>query len=368
MRVLHLVNDLLETSGGPTRSVQLTASYLEVVGIENEIWHQGSAGRMLDLGREVGCENLPNVLKKSVSITNIFQLGNKLSAFDIVHIHGLWTPFIHAAAMMCRSRSVPYVVAPRGMLEPWALQQKKLKKKIAWVVYQKHDLQRASSIHCTSPLEADNVRRLLPCIKVEMIPNGTLLPDLSKRVPYRDRRALRLLFLSRIHPKKGVDLLIDVWSKLRPKGWECVICGPGDVWYIDSLKKRIARSGLTSEIQIIEAVSGKQKDLLFRSADLFVLPSHSENFGIVVAEALAYELPVVTTNQTPWSELELFNCGWFVEDSLHGIAEGLCNAMALSESERAVMGTNGRSLVASKYTWDAVADRTRQMYLRCIES
>ena len=188
-----------------------------------------------------------------------------------------------------------------------------------------------------------------------VLTNGVDIPTAAAshtRAPDQPRTAL---FLSRIHPVKGLDRPIDVWNAARPQGWRLRIAGPGASGYCDEVARRIVRAGLERQVSLEGPVYGAAKTQAFISADAFLLPSHSENFGIVVAEALAHGVPVLTTTATPWQVLESEHCGWWVSPTSEAIARGLTAVVAASDETRKAMGLRGRALVKRQFAWRAIA-------------
>lgn len=247
------------------------------------------------------------------------------------------------------------------MLEPWALAYRAWKKKIAWQLYQRRDLHAVTVFHATSEMEAESIRRQGLRQPVIVLPNGVVLPCATRR-PKADGEFREALFLSRIHPKKGLDLLVTAWSRLRPPGWRLTIAGNDDGGYKTILDEMIRNSGAADSIRYVGPAYGESKDALYREADLFVLPSHSENFGIVVVEALAWSIPVITTTGTPWNALATEGCGWWVPVTEAGIAGALAEATSLSSEALASMGRKGRRLTEVYYDWDSIALRFREAY------
>jgi glycosyltransferase involved in cell wall biosynthesis len=170
------------------------------------------------------------------------------------------------------------------------------------------------------------------------------------------------LFLSRINPKKGLPMLLDVWKKLAPKDWRLVIAGNDDSNHLPVLERQIVELGLSGQVELVGPLFGDAKEQAYLNADLFVLPSYSENFGIVVTEALGYQVPVLTTTGCPWKELETEQCGWWVEPTPSGIESGLVRAFAATDTERWEMGVRGRELVKQKYLWPAIAENMSIFY------
>ncbi|MEA2113924.1 MAG: glycosyltransferase, partial [Thermodesulfobacteriota bacterium] len=256
---------------------------------------------------------------------------------------------------------VPLVISPRGMLEPWARSYRSFKKTIAWYLYQRRDLQAAAVLHATSQQEAENLQALGLSIPIAVIPNGVDLPDIP--VPgTRKSKTKTALFLSRVHPIKGLVNLVQAWATIRPAGWQMLIAGPDEGGHQAEVEQEIIRQGLTDTFKFIGPVADEDKWELYRSSDLFVLPTFSENFGIVIAEALASEVPVITTRGTPWQELETHNCGWWVDIGVEPLAKALEETINLSPEERQAMGRRGRLLVAQNYSWDKIGQEMVAVY------
>ena len=220
---------------------------------------------------------------------------------DLVHSHGLWQPANHWASSFARDRQVPLVIHPRGMLEPWALAQKPVKKRMALAVFQRRDLMGAHAFVATSDMEWNNLRRFGVRQPVAVIANGVelALPNAGVRPPSRSGERIAL-FMSRVHPKKGLLQLVRAWAQAAPAGWRLQIAGPDEGGHWSQVEALVTRLGLRGCVNYLGAVEGERKAALFRNADLFVLPTFSENFGVVVAEALAYGVPVITTRGAPW--------------------------------------------------------------------
>jgi glycosyltransferase involved in cell wall biosynthesis len=247
------------------------------------------------------------------------------------------------------------------MLEPWALKHKKWKKDLAWAFYQRRDLTCANAIHATAVKEAQNLARLNLGLPVYTIPNGVDIPELPgpespghERVR-TDETPRTALFLGRLYPVKGLPLLIKAWDRVRPKGWRLVLAGPDEAGHQATLETLIRKTGLTGTISFAGSLVGPPKSQCLAGADLFILPSYSESFGIAIAEALAHGLPVLTTNGTPWPMLSERGCGWSVDATVDGIADGLSRATSLDTKSLEAMGAKGRAWVSSEFGWERVA-------------
>ena len=283
---------------------------------------------------------------------------------SVLYHSGIWLPYSHVVLNFGYRNCLPTVVAPRGMLEPWAIKNSKWKKILAWGLYQKRDLQRVSAFHATALSEAESIRRLGFKQPIAVIPNGVELPTLhqSSVIGNRSSNKKTALFLSRINPKKGLPLLLDAWAKLSPARWRLVIAGNDNEGHTRQLIAQAARLGLDDVVEFVGPLFGDEKEAAYRNADFFVLPSYSENFGIVVTEALGYQLPVLTTTSCPWQELETEQCGWWVDPTPEGVEAGLKSALEASDVERREMGLRGRELVKRKYLWPAIASDMARFY------
>lgn len=286
---------------------------------------------------------------------------------DIVHVHGLWVFFNHLACLFARVQGKPLVLSPHGMLDPWALSQKKLKKKAAFLLYQGRDLKTASALQATAGMEAGYLRRLGLGGTLAVVPNGVDIPVFEKEAARPGNGRRRLLFLSRVHPKKGVLELLRAVAHLRAiienGKWVVTIAGPGEGGFLAVAEREARKLGVDSLVEFPGAVDNGAKWDLYRSSDLFILPTYSENFGLVVAEALGCGVPVITTHGAPWEDLLTRHCGWWYEMGQAELEETLRHALSASPSTLRHMGERGRSLVEEKYHWDSVAAELERLYL-----
>jgi glycosyltransferase involved in cell wall biosynthesis len=303
---------------------------------------------------------------------------------QVVHFHGIWSPALAKRWRYWRGRGIPCVMSLHGMAEPWALAHKALKKKVAWHLYQRPILNRASALHATSAREAENLRRLGLTASVALIPwgiegveelsvvgcqlsvetGGDLLAgaeqveawtDHGPRTTDNRQRMRTVLFVGRIYPVKGLPLLVEAWAKVRPAGWKLKIVGPDEAGHRAEIEIMVADANLGAEIEFTGALSGDALHNVYQEADVFILPSHTENFGMVVGEAMSHGLPVITTHGAPWELLESERCGWWVPISVEGIASALDDATRLSSEELTAMGARGRAVVVERFAWDRIA-------------
>jgi len=356
MHVLHILDSLAPHSGGPARSVpQLALSQAEL-GLKVSLWSpQPFLGALADLSIQ---EN-QKLARFSGDFSTALQAVGQV---DILHAHGIWQRHHHTVAQDGSRKSIPRIVSPRGMLEPWAINHKKLKKKIAWHLYQKRDLQSADGLHATAQSEAIQLRKLGLTPPILEAANGVDVPATFNPTDATQTDTKTALFLSRIHPKKGLPLLIEAWSRVLPEDWKMIVVGPNEGGHLEEVRQLVTASGLEPNWEFTSPVEGAKKWGALAKADLFILPSYSENFGMVVAEALAVGTPVITTTGTPWEGLHEHRCGWWVEPTVKGLADALMEATLISSCERQSMGDRGKSWVKRDFSWPTTAKQTIDFY------
>jgi glycosyltransferase involved in cell wall biosynthesis len=357
MKILLTSASFRPSYGGPAYSVRSLAEHLSTIGHEIAIWApDGSA--VLEASSGGRCSDLGD---STLGYTG--RLSDVLSNFglpDIFHDSGLWLPHNHAISRRARLAKRPVVVSVRGMLEPAALRHRSWKKRLAWHLYQRRNLEAAAALHVTGDLEAQNVGTLGLRSRIVCIPNGIEVPAGPREL--RPTRQRKLVFLGRMHPIKGLPMLLEAWSRVQPVGWTLEISGPDENGHRKVLETIIAAQGLAGSVVLRGPVRGQEKTSFLKEASIFVLPSHSENFGVAAGEALAAGVPVIATKGTPWSALEVENCGWYVETSVKGIEGGLRRALALTQGELMEMGRRGRAYVERAFSWDRVAEDMEALY------
>jgi glycosyltransferase involved in cell wall biosynthesis len=356
MKILHITNSIDKSSGGPSRSVPQTCIELAKLGISIELVTQESADM-------VAIEESSHLTVHYRSIKELFIYGSRLSAkdIDLIHLQHIWNPYIQVMAFWARKKNIPYIITPRGMLEPWIMANNPWKKKIALFLYQKKAIQRAAHIHATAQMEADNIKELGFSNPISIIPNGIDLSEVKKgKEQYGSKK---MVFLSRIHPKKGIELLLEAWRNTDTRDWTLEIAGNGELDYIKILTQSAQDLG---NVRFVGPQYGESKWNFLRSADVMVLPTYSENFGIVVAEALAVGVPVITTKGTPWEDLKTYQCGWWIELSVSNLKRSLEEVMQTPQHQIKTMGANGQILVKDKYDIKAVAKNMRTLYQKIL--
>jgi glycosyltransferase involved in cell wall biosynthesis len=278
----------------------------------------------------------------------------------IIHDNGIWTPANIAAAAAARRHRLPLVISPHGMLDAWAMAHHGGRKRIAWALYQRRLLQQAAGLCATAPREAGPIHALFPGKPVALIANGVACPEQLPDRTARDTASARtILYMSRIHPVKNLLALVDAWASLATDpafaAWTLVIAGPDELGHRAEVAARIKSLGIGSRIRLRGPVPDTEKAAAFADADVFVLPSFTENFGIVVAEALAAGVPAIVSNGAPWASIESAGCGWFTGTDAASLADAMAAAMRLSPAERRAMGARGHAHVRQNFGWERIA-------------
>jgi len=281
---------------------------------------------------------------------------------QVVHLHGVWSPAIMAAAEAALSSESRVVISPHGMMMREALQKSALVKQFAWNACVRRHLSTADAVHVTSRKEAADLACLLPQLASTQVPWGVPLASARKWIGGRDSDRVAS-FLGRMIPLKGTELLIDAWAMLNPGGWVLNLVGPSESRTKQALANRIRTLRMEDRIRLLPPISAAERETFWEGTDLLVLPSRSENFGLVAGEALAAAVPVVTTTATAWTDVERIGCGWCVSPSLDSLVDGLRVATVQSQSTLAFMGAKGRQWIEQDFSWRRIAERfVRELY------
>jgi glycosyltransferase involved in cell wall biosynthesis len=286
--------------------------------------------------------NSKSFLQFLVNLYNSFKRDNP----NIIHIHGTWSLITFLSCIYGYLCNIPYVIHPHGMLSTWSFSHKYIKKNIAYLLYQKWCLKNSKLIFLSSLSEYNDLCKLRLNLNCVVIEQGVsfLSPNNISKLTLDSLRIRNVLFLSRLHPVKGIYELLEVWKFLNPSNWILNIAGPNEGDTLGKVLAYIKLHNLVNSVRILGPANRQLRSELFEGADLFILPSHSENFGIVILEALSFGVPVITTKNTPWRVLEENDCGWWVDMNVHALQLTLKHAMGLSDIERERMGRRGFDL------------------------
>lgn len=376
LRVVQVVASINVETGGPAVSVTRLADQLAGAGLDVRV-------ATLDYRRHGPPAPLLRARLQAVEADWWAQhfrgwspaFGRTLRAMgaesDVIHGHGLWMFPNREARRAAGAARIPLVISPRGMLEAWSLRRSRWKKRVAWILFERRNLELAAGFHATSAEEALSIRQLGLRQPIAVLPNGVDVPGpeirgerarLEARFPELRGREW-VLFLSRLHPKKGVTELLDAWGAVagRAADWHLVIAGPGEAGYRAQLERQVA-AGRLPRVTLTGPLAGAEKEGAFAGAGVFVLPTHSENFGLVIAEALGRGVPVLTTRAAPWSGIVQEGCGWWIEMRPPELAAALEAALATPREERGRMGQRGRRWIEAQYGWANVAREMQGFY------
>ncbi len=285
----------------------------------------------------------------------------------VLHSHSLWLmPNIYPARAVRSTRS-HLVVSPRGTLAPGAMRRHRFRKMSAWYLGQRSNLARAACLHATAMSEYEDMRNLGLTAPVVIVPNGVAIPNLAERIAAPNGRR-RLLYLGRVVREKGVERLLRAWCNVQDAfpQWELRIAGPDTHGHLAELQ-RLAVEWRAARTEFVGYVPEERKTAEYRSADLYVQPTHHENWGVTIAEALAHELPVIASQGAPWREIEPQGCGWWIENSVDCLSESLRVALRLEPEPLNEMGRRGRTWIARTFPWSSVAERMQDGYRWLVE-
>jgi glycosyltransferase involved in cell wall biosynthesis len=384
MKVLHVIPAVAPRYGGPSHAVVGMGRALPDQGISVVIATTDADGPqrlLVPSGATLCWRGVPTIFfrrqwseafKYSAPLAS--WLGHHVAEFDVVHIHAVFSHACLAAAQACRRRGVPYIVRPLGTLDPWSLRQKPVRKRILWHVGAKRMLDGAAAIQYTTAAEQRLAESTLGLRRGVVIPLG-VDPELFAD-PRRDEDRLGkdrpfgsdpyVLILGRLHPKKGLEAFVEVFLQLASSAeyghWRLVVAGDGDAEYVASLKQLIRLRGGEDNILLAGWLGGVDKVVALQNAEVLALPSHQENFGLVVAEALACGTPVlVSTHVNLADEITAARAGWVVPLDRVALLETLSDVLRRTD-ERVRRGLAGRELARAQFTWPAVAADLAHLY------
>lgn len=381
MRILQTVAGLWSGTGGPVASITSLCRGLAALGHQVTLL-TGSGPLHPDVAALV-----PQVRLRTVPL-GPYLLGNWSPAFrracleearhaEVVHDHGVWLDTNAASVRMARRAHAVVVRSPRGMLSPWARRRSHLAKSLLWRLRERALFDDSDVVHVTSHLEQAELEPLGIRARTVVIPNGVdLLGEYSAEAVaserhhgisgIHDRRVV--LFMSRLHAKKGLDILCKAWERLDPAMLALLmVAGPGDPEQIASLRRWVDRQ-CGPPAHYLGPVSGQEKIRLLTSARLLALPSYSENYGMVVAEALACGTPVLTTTEMPWTEVEARGCGWVIRPSVEALLPTLRAALDVDDQDHERMRARARAFIEESHSLDRCVKRMADLYAEAAAS
>lgn len=402
MKVLEATHSLSSLGGGVAIAIQSLGMALDELGVEVEFAALQDSGASLPGWGPLPPRFFhPSFPKKIIPSADLMDC---LTKHDLLHSHGLWSAISLAVSSHGTRNRKPWVVSPHGMMDPWALNNSRWKKRLAALISENRHLHGAACIHALCLSEADSVRAYGLNNPIAIIPNGVALPKANAEFGMRNSECKNLLFLGRLHPKKGLAQALRAWSQIHHSkfqipnslNWNFVIAGWDQGGHESELKRLCVELNLpfadiptavflaehrtltTENCPVIFTGSafGNEKDALLRSADAFILPSLSEGLPMSVLEAWAYGLPVLMTPECNLPEgfaagaavrigaedAKKAECGKLKAESCGNIEGGLHALFEMSDVDRAAMGERGRRLVEERFTWPKVAAQMKEVY------
>lgn len=376
MKVLHFANVAgLERGGGVHEVVYNFWTVQNNIGVDSDLWFPGKKDEEI-------CLKEASSLHSAKSLRTFFnpnyglvrdrrRIMREMSDFDIIHQHGIWLPISKLIKTAGKRFDIPVLIQPHGYLEPYGLAMSQKKKRITYKLYERENLERAKVIIACSIDERDELRKILPNKDIAVIENGVSNEFYNadsenkyfEHPKYNGKK--NILFLSRIHPLKGLDRFIRVFSELPnkiTKDWNVIISGIDECDHSAGVRNLALELKLENKVFFEGAKFGQEKIDIMSSADFFVLPTHNENYGIVVAESLARGVPVLTTKGAPWKLLEEEGCGFWAENSDAGLREKLQEALTLPPLKLREMGAIGRKIAAERFLWENIVEKTIELY------
>jgi len=384
MRVLHVIPSVGDQRGGPSRAVLDMVYALREQHVDAEIvatTDDGPGVLAVPTGRTTTYAQVPvrffDRYSPALSSVREFAFARELAPwlwqhvadYDLVHVHALFSYASTLAMLIARRKRMPYVSTPHGMLRDWALQQGAQKKRIYLTVVERTNLNRASVIHFTADQEEQEAVHLHLRPPSVVVPHGLVVSSLVPDARLRLRQQLDLpadepiiLFLSRLHPVKGLDYLIPALGQLTDDRFTFVLAGTGAPEYEQEVRRLLQSAGMQARTRSVGFVGGEWKDMLLQGADLFVLTSHTENFGIAVLEALAVGIPVLVTPGVPLAAVvEERQFGYVSALDVTAIAAALRRFLHERQAAQA-MGQRAQAFVVEHYRWERMAVQLAQVY------
>ncbi|MEI6033647.1 MAG: glycosyltransferase [Verrucomicrobiae bacterium] len=374
MKVLHVIPSVGPLRGGPSVAAGAMCRALAEEGVECHLACTNDNGPgLLDVptGERTAHEGVPTwFFRRSFPHwppVREFQIGEGFLSwlaqhareYDLLHVHALFSFLPSAAMAFARRKGIPYVLRPLGILESYSLGRSPWKKRAFLALFDSANIQGASAIHLTSRRE-ENVSRIPGRAPRWVIPLGVEAPD-SPDATGRGNPP-RIIFLSRWHEKKRIGMLIEALGAVRDLDWKLVLAGAGDTELAGRIHSLVQKFQLDERVSFPGFLSGKAKAQALNEADLFVLPSASENFGIAAAEALAAGLPAIVSRHVALSdEIGSAEAGWICGDDAGALANTLRTALG-DPDERRRRGQNAARLARSSFSWKSCAEKLAAGY------
>jgi len=366
MRCCEIVPSLEEKHGGPSKSVLALSEALASLGEQVSLLSTHPTSSTPPPAASLDLHIFRRETPQALCLSSGLRRHLDSQAFDVVHHHSLWLRTLHYAHRRARSLRVPLVISPRGMMSPWAWQHHGWRKQLVRHLVHPGAFEAAAGWHATSPEEADEIRSHGFKQPVCVAPNGVAVPSDRERIAalahWRARcpeiaQRPTALFYSRLHRKKRVLELIDLWLAHAPAEWLLLVVGMPEEYTPAQLETYVLRNSAAGRVRVFDGADAPPP---YPVASLFVLPSHNENFGMVIAEAMAHGLPVLVTDSTPWTRVNDLGAGWCVPWEDFPVT--LNAALSESTDQLAQRGAIGREHVGHEFPWAKSAATLRSFY------
>lgn len=375
MKVAHAIATLDQAAGGPVNALRGLAQAQAALGLNVHVLTgdcPSDSPIRADLesaGVQITDYQLRGRTAALRAVGAIHELSKALLDSDVLHVHGVWNLLPTLAAEVARRRRLPYVVRPCGMLDAWSLTQRPWRKRIHLGLVTRRILEQAALIHATTPQEQIEVRQLGPLPPVLVRPNGVderafaaSSEMLSEELKPLFARSRVVLYLGRVHPKKGLDLLVQAFAETKSDGTCLLVVGPRDAGYYEDVQAQISRLGLTDRVKFLNPLYGPERFSVYAASHVFALPSQQENFGITVAEAMACGTPVIVSPEVALSAaVKETDSGLVVTRNPTAFAQSIDQTL-MNEEQRLAMGCAGRRTADARYRWSSIAEQWRDTY------
>lgn len=362
LRSIQIVPNIDQEASGPSYSVVRLCQALRTAGDDTKlaVLEPKPSSTVYDFANYFPYGVGPKRLGNSPEMKNWLRNQALSDECMIMHNHSLWMLTNIYAASAIKGTNCKLVVSPRGTLSAVAMARTGFLKTLLKPILFTPVMRNAAAFHATSNQEYRDIRAQGFMQPVAVLPNGVDIPEVTTKNVCEKRR---LLFLGRIHPIKGIDNLLKGWQTVQPffPDWELIIAGPGEANHVEELKAQATKLGLKN-YRFSGALYGGEKLAAYRQADLYVLPTHSENFGMTVAEALAAGTPVIVTKGAPWSGLEQENAGWWIDIGVEPLVAVLEQTLKLSPAKLEEMGNNGRKWMERDFSWGTIGENMLEFY------
>lgn len=360
MIVLHYIPSISKSGGGVSAYLQLLSLDLGKIVELHIVCHSNKDEYKLENCTIHYIEGNIKYLRKMKK--QFYDLLDEIKP-DIVHINGCWMLQCSLTIFWAKRKGYPVVLSPHGMLEPWDIKKNYWTKKLpALLLYQKHSIKMSDILVATSDNEKNNLLTLGYNKNITIIPNGININGIKCKTSWIENKTI--LFLALYRKNKGIDLLMESISNLKTnlKGWKIIIAGIESDYTINDLKIMAQQLGISNLIDVTGPLFGEQKWEAYRKADLFILPTLNENFGIVIAESYLCGTPVITTTGAPWKLIQDYKCGWWIERSVKNISNAIMEFLSTPIEERMKMGLTGGKLVRENFSSKTVAQKMIDLY------